>query len=148
MSHVWLYPKIVFNSHKCGYSDRFFKNFKQRSMTPRWPLTPLLLRLHVRLYPRIIVTKSHGNTSKYLDTCTVTIFQPSYHIQRCQWVETKFPELLWSVASRALTAHGLGSRGPLKGPWWDPSRRRSPQSSWASSPGLLHFKNPSEALSG
>ena len=28
---------------------------------------------HVRLYPRIIVSNSHGNTSKYVDT--VTIFQ-------------------------------------------------------------------------
>ena len=40
-------------------------------MTPRRPLTPLLLRLHMWLYPRIIVSKSHANTSKYVDTVTI-----------------------------------------------------------------------------
>ena len=44
------------------------KNLNQRSLTPRWPLTPNLLRSHVWLYPRIIVSKSHENTSKYVDT--------------------------------------------------------------------------------
>ena len=43
----------------------------QRSLTPRWPLTPHLLRSHVWLYPRIIVSKSHENTSKYVDTVTL-----------------------------------------------------------------------------
>ena len=47
----------------CGYSDPCCKNLNQWSLTPRWPLTPHLLRTHVRLYPRIIVSKSHGNTS-------------------------------------------------------------------------------------
>ena len=37
-------------------------------MTPRWPLTPYPLRSHVQLYPRIIVSHSHGNTSKCVDT--------------------------------------------------------------------------------
>ena len=41
---------------------------KQRSLTLRWPLTPHLLRSHVWLYPRIIVSKSHENTSRYVDT--------------------------------------------------------------------------------
>ena len=41
---------------------------RKRSLTPRWPLTPRLLRPHVWLYPRIIVYKSHENTSKYVDT--------------------------------------------------------------------------------
>ena len=40
-------------------------------MTPRWPLTPLLMRSHVWLYPRIIVSKSNENTSKYVDTMTL-----------------------------------------------------------------------------
>ena len=52
----------------CGYSDSFCKNLNQRSLTPRWPLTPHLLRSHVWLYPTIIVSKSHGNTSMYVDT--------------------------------------------------------------------------------
>ena len=46
----------------------FFKNLNQRSLTPRWPLTPCLLRSHVWLYPRIFVSKSHGNTSMFEDT--------------------------------------------------------------------------------
>ena len=48
----------------------FFKNLNQRSSTPRWHLTQSLLRSHVQLYPRIIVSKSHENTSEYLDTVT------------------------------------------------------------------------------
>ena len=52
----WKYIKV------CGYSDLFCKNLKRRSLIPRWPLTPHLLRSHVWLYPRIIVSKSHENT--------------------------------------------------------------------------------------
>ena len=62
---AWKYIKV------CGYSDRFCKNLNQRSLTPRWPLTPHLLRSYVWLYPRIIVSKSHENTSKYVDTVTL-----------------------------------------------------------------------------
>ena len=61
----WKYIRV------CGYSDLFCKNLKQRSLTPRWPLTPHLLRSHVWLYPRIIVSKSHENTLKYVDTVTL-----------------------------------------------------------------------------
>ena len=57
----------------------FFKNLNQRSLTPRWPLTPYLLRSHVWLFPRIIVSKSHGNTSMYVDT---VINFAKYHILR------------------------------------------------------------------
>ena len=70
--HVsWKYIKV------CGYSDPFFKNINQCSLTPSWPLTFCLLRSHVWLYPRIIVSKSHGNTSMYVDT---TINFAKYHI--------------------------------------------------------------------
>ena len=55
----------------------FPKNLNQRSLTPRWPLTPCLLRSHVWLYPRIIVSKSHDNTSMYVDT---VINFAKYHI--------------------------------------------------------------------
>ena len=55
----------------------FSKNLNQRSLTPRWPLTPCLLRSHVWLYPRIIVYKSHDNTSMYVDT---VISFAKYHI--------------------------------------------------------------------
>ena len=71
----WKYIKV------CGYSDLFCKNLKQRSLTPRWPLTPHLLRSHVWLYPRIIVSKSHENTSKYVDT--VTLFAKTW--TKGQW---------------------------------------------------------------
>ena len=64
-SLAWKYIKV------CGYSDRFCKNLNQRSLTPSWPLTPHLLRSHVWLYPRIIVSKSHENTLKYVDTVTL-----------------------------------------------------------------------------
>ena len=68
----WKYIKV------CGYIDLFCKNLKQKLLTPRWPLTPHLLRSHVWLYPRIIVSKSHGNTSMYADT--VINFAKNYHI--------------------------------------------------------------------
>ena len=55
----------------------FPNNLNQRSLTPRWPLTPCLLRSHVWLYPRIIVSKSHDNTSMYVDT---EINFAKYHI--------------------------------------------------------------------
>ena len=87
-SHVWLYLRIIVSkSHETiskhgskrmilllpwsKYVDTvtlFFKNLNQRSLNPRWPLTPCLLRSHVWLYPRIIVFKSHENTSMYVDT--------------------------------------------------------------------------------
>ena len=55
----------------------FPKNLNQRSLTPTWPLTPCLLRSHVWLYPRIVVSKSHDNTSMYVDT---VINFANYHI--------------------------------------------------------------------
>ena len=55
----------------------YSKNLNQRSLTPRWPLPPCLLRSHVWLYPRIIVSKSHDNTSMYVDT---VINFAKYHI--------------------------------------------------------------------
>ena len=51
-------------------------NLNQRSLTPRWPLTPSLFRSHVWVYPRIIVSKSHKNASKYVDT--VTLFSKTW----------------------------------------------------------------------
>ena len=63
----WKYIKV------CGYSDLFCKKktWNTGRWPPRWPLTPHLLRSHVWLYPRIIVSKSHENTSKYVDTVTL-----------------------------------------------------------------------------
>ena len=71
----------------------FSKNLNQRLLTPRWPLTPCLLRSHVWLYPRIIVSKSHDNTSMYVDTvinfAKYHIHTHTYiHILRTEWVIT------------------------------------------------------------
>ena len=73
---------VIFNrfENTSKYVDTltlFSKNLNQRSLTPRWPLTPCLLRSHVWLYPRIIVSKSHDNTSMYVDT---VINFAKYHI--------------------------------------------------------------------
>ena len=56
----------------------FFQKLEPKVIDPRWPLTPCLLRSHVWLYPRIIVSKCHGNTSMYVDT--VINFAANYHI--------------------------------------------------------------------
>ena len=85
----------------------FSKNLNQRSLTPRWPLTPCLLRSHVWLYPRIIVSKSHDNTSLYVDTVinfakyhihthTTYILHTTYYIQ----IEWSHSLLLNSVQAR------------------------------------------------
>ena len=55
----------------------FLQKHNQRSLTPRWPLTPHLLRSHVWLYPRSIVSKSHENTSKYVDS--VNLFEKTWN---------------------------------------------------------------------
>ena len=82
----WKYIKV------CGYSDPFCKNLNQRSLTPRWPLTPHLLRSHVWLYPRIIVPKSHENTSKYVDT--VTLFAKTW--TKGYWpLDDLWPHICW-----------------------------------------------------
>ena len=70
----------------CGYTDTFSKNLNQRSLTPRWPLTPCLLRSHVWLYPRIIVSKSHDNTSMYVDT----VINFYIHILRTYYIHTTY----------------------------------------------------------
>ena len=46
----------------------FLLKLEPKVIDPWWPLTPHLLRSHVWLYLRIIVSKSHGNTSMYADT--------------------------------------------------------------------------------
>ena len=84
----WKYIKV------CGYSDLFCKKktLNQRSLTPRWPLTPHLLRSHVWLYPRIIVSKSHENTSKYVDT--VNLFATTW--TKGHWpLDDLWPHICW-----------------------------------------------------
>ena len=85
-SLAWTYMKV------CGYSDVFCKNLNQRSFTPRWPLTPHLLRSYVWLYPRIIVSKYHENTSEYVDT--VTFFAKTW--SEGQWpLGDLWPYICW-----------------------------------------------------
>ena len=73
---MWLYPRIIVLSpikicQSVWIQWPFFpKNLNQRSLTPRWPLTPSLLGSHVWLCWRIIESKSHENASKYVDTVT------------------------------------------------------------------------------
>ena len=86
----WKYIKV------CGYSDLFCKKktLNQRSLTPRWPLTPHLLRSHVCLYPRIIVSKSHENTSKYVDT--VNLFAKTW--TKGHWpLDDRWPHICWGL---------------------------------------------------
>ena len=104
-AHVWLYPRIILSkSHEnmskvkvWGYSDPFFKNLNQRSLIPRWPLTPHLLRSHVWLNPRIIVSESHGNTSMHVDT---VINFTKYHIHTTYILRTYIHTVLrteWAI---------------------------------------------------
>ena len=82
----------------------FSKNLNQRSLTPRWPLTPCLLRSHVWLYPRIIVSKSHGNTSMYVDT---VINFANYHIHiHTYYVQNEWSHSLLLNSVQARQKHG------------------------------------------
>ena len=84
----WKYIKVW------GYSDLFCKKKKlnQRSLTPRWPLTPHLLKSHVWLYPWIIVSKSHENTSKYVDR--VNLFAKTW--TKGHWpLDDLWPHICW-----------------------------------------------------
>ena len=72
-----------------------FKNtLHKRSLTPRWPSTPSLLRSHVWRYPRIMcpLSKSHENTSKYVDT--VTLFSKTW--TKGHWpLDDLWPHVCW-----------------------------------------------------
>ena len=87
----------------------FSKNLNQRSLTPRWPLTPRLLRLHVWLYPRIIVSKFHGNTSMYVDT---VINFANYHIHTHTYIlHTYYVQNEWSSHSLLLNSVQARQKG-------------------------------------
>ena len=65
----------------CDYFAKFLTKRSMTQMNPRWPLSQLLLRSHVQLYHRIIVSNSHKNTSKHVDT--VTFFSKT--LTKGQW---------------------------------------------------------------
>ena len=90
--------KVVWGNQKYVDTVTLFNKLKkntlyQRSLTPRWPLTPSLLRSHVCLYPRIIVSKSHENTSKYVDT--VTFFSPKTWTKGHWPLDDLWPHVCW-----------------------------------------------------
>ena len=61
-------------------------------MTPRWPLSPHL-EFYVWLYPRIIVSKSHENTSKYVHT--VTFFAKKTWTKGHWPLDDLWPHICW-----------------------------------------------------
>ena len=67
---------------------------RKRSLTPWWPLTLHVLRSHVWLYPRTIVSKSHENTSKYVDSVTLFAKNLNFRSLTPRWHLT--PHLLRS----------------------------------------------------
>ena len=74
------------------FGDHILLQWTKRSMTPRWSLTPLLLRPHVWCYPRITVSMSHENTSKYVDR--VTLFQKTW--TKGHWpLDDLWPQVCW-----------------------------------------------------
>ena len=105
---------VIFNrfENTSKYVDTltlFSKNLNQRSLTPRWPVTPCLLRSHVWLYPRIIVSKSHDDTSIYVDTvinfANYHIHTYTYYVHTTYYVQNEWSHslLLNSVQARQWT---------------------------------------------
>ena len=87
-----LYPSPMKICQSMWIQWPFFKILEQRSLTPWWPLTPSLLRSYVWLYPRIIESKSHENTSKYVDT--VTLFSKPW--TKGHWpLDDLWPRICW-----------------------------------------------------
>ena len=85
-------PRKYLNVDTVTLFSKKKKKMNQRSLTPRWPLTQCLLRSHVWLYQRIIVSKSHKNTSKYVGT--VTLFSKTWTIGH--WpLDDLWPHVCW-----------------------------------------------------
>ena len=96
----------------------FSKNLNQRSLAPRWPLTPCLLRSHVWLYPRITVSKSHDNTSMYVDRysdqfCKIphTYILHTYYIHTTYKLRTYYVQNEWS---HSLLLNSVQARQKVK----------------------------------
>ena len=103
----------------------FSKHLNQRSLTLRWPLTPCLLRSHVWLYPRIIVSKSHDNTSMYVDTvinfAKYHIHTYTYYVHTTYYVQNEWSHslLLNSVQARQQLLNSVQARqkGMIQETW-------------------------------
>ena len=80
----------------------FSKKLNQRSLTPTWPLTSCLLRSHVWLYPRIIVSKSHDNTSMYVDTVIINF--ANYHIHtHTYYIHTYYIHTMYRMSDHIVS---------------------------------------------
>ena len=80
----------------CGYSDLFCKKTWTEGHWPLDDLWPHICWGHMcGLYPRIIVSKSHENTSKYVDT--VNLFAKT-------WTKGHWP-LDWPLTPHLLRSH-------------------------------------------
>ena len=92
----------------------FSKNLNQRSLTPRWPLTPCLLRSHVWLYPRIIVSKSHDNTSMYVDT-VINFAKYHIHTHTTYILHTTYTYYIQNEWSHSLLLNSVQARQKCSG---------------------------------
>ena len=100
----------------------FSKTLNQRSLTPRWPLTRCLLRSHVWLYLKIIVSKSHDNQCMWIQWWILQITTYTYilhtYILHTYYVQNEWSHslLLNSVQARqkwAVLHHPGGSVKPF-----------------------------------
>ena len=85
------------NTHQCMWIQWhfFFKILNQRSMAPRWHSTPRLLRAHVWLYLRIIVSKFQENTSK-CNVCGYSDLFFSKTWTKGHWpIDDLWPQVCW-----------------------------------------------------
>ena len=101
ITHFCNHCNIKFENKK--YVDTltlFSKNLNQRSLTPRWPLTPCLFRSHVWLYPRIIVSKFHDNSSMYVDT---VINFAKYHIHTYYILHTYYRHTTYRMSDHIVS---------------------------------------------
>ena len=98
----------------------FPKNLNQRSLTPRWPLTPCLLRSHVWLYPRIIVSKSHDNTSMYVDT-VINFVKYHIHTHTYYILHTTYTYYIQNEWSHSLLLNSVQARQKCEEKNWKSS---------------------------
>ena len=76
----------------CGYNDpSFFKIFNQRSMIPRWPLTPLLLRSNVWVWLTLPMDHCVQVPWEYINVCAYSDqFCKTYHILHITYINTMY----------------------------------------------------------
>ena len=102
----------------------FSKNLNQRSLTPRWSLTPCLLRSHVWLYPRIIVSKSHDNTSMYVDTVINFAKWPHTYILHTTYILCTYYVHTTYRMSGHIVSYWTQFRRDKNWNWWRPNWSR------------------------